>query len=101
MVLPIADSDIGGARVRMGFSHGNRRVVAGEHLSAAEVKAIRNRHALQNAGYIECYPVSAVPRSALDRFIVQVAPGKFNVIAGQRLNEAPLTRKAAERLAKA
>jgi hypothetical protein len=107
MPLDIAESDIGGARIRMGFTRGNVRMKAGEHLTADEVRSIPlpNRRALTSAGYIEVYPVrtEVVRREQTikqDRFIVQVSKGQFNVIEGHRLNDAPLSREEAEALAK-
>jgi len=108
MPLEIAEHDIGGARIRMGFTRGNVRMKAGEHLSADEVRSIplANRRALSSAGYIEVYPTrtEVVRREAApapdDRFIVAVGKGQFNVIEGHRLNDEPLTREAAETLAR-
>jgi hypothetical protein len=37
---------------------------------------------------------------AMERLVVQVAPGKFDVIEGRQLNDRPLTRAEADRLAK-
>jgi len=107
MALDIADSDIGGARIRMGFTRGNVRMKAGEHLTADEVRSIplANRRALSSAGYIEVYPsrTEVVRREAApvkqDRFIVAVGKGQFNVIEGHRLNDEPLSREQAETLA--
>jgi len=106
--MEIADQDIGGARIRMGFTRGNQRMKAGEHLTADEVRSIplANRRALASAGYIEVYPTrtEVVHREAAakpgDRFIVSVGKGQFNVIEGHRLNDEPLTREAAEALAR-
>ena len=107
MPLEIAEADIGGARIRMGFSRGNVRMKAGEHLTADEVRSIplANRRALASAGFIEVYPARtevvhryADPKPG-DRFIVQVGKGQFNVIEGRRLNDEPLTREQAEALA--
>jgi len=107
MPLDIAETDIGGARIRMGFTRGNVRMKAGDHLSADEVRSIplANRRALSSAGFIEVYPqrVQVVHREAAakpgDRFIVQVSKGQFNVIEGRRLNDEPLSREDAEKLA--
>ena len=107
--MEIAEQDIGGARIRMGFTRGNMRMKAGEHLSADEVRAIplANRRALANSGFIEVYPTRTVvvhkeaAAKPGDRFIVQVGKGQFNVIEGRRLNDQPLTREAAEALAAA
>jgi hypothetical protein len=35
----------------------------------------------------------------MERLVVQVAPGKFDVIEGVKLNDEPLTRAEADRLA--
>lgn len=91
----------------MGFTRGNVRMKAGEHMTADEVRAIplANRRALASAGYIEVYPTrtEVVRREAApvkqDRFIVQVKKDQFNVIEGHRLNEQPLSREEAEALA--
>lgn len=107
MALEIAEGDIGGARIRMGFSRGNVRMKAGDHLTADEVRSIppANRRALASSGFIEVYPqrVQVVQREAAavpgDRFIVQVGKGQFNVIEGRRLNDQPLSREDAEKLA--
>ena len=109
MPLEIADQDIGGARVRLGFSRGNVRMKAGEHLTADEVRSIplANRRALASAGYIEVYPTRTevvhkqAPAKPMDRFIVAVGKGQYNVIEGHRLNDQPLTREQADRLAQA
>jgi hypothetical protein len=37
---------------------------------------------------------------AMERFVSEVAPGKYNVIAGRKLNDQPLSRAEAERLAR-
>jgi hypothetical protein len=105
VALEITDADIAGARVRQTFQTilkdgRQRRYRANEHLTREEVLAMNNRRALYSAGYIEPYPQQHVAApAATDRFIVQVAPGKFNVIAGTRLNDEPLSKQAAQKLA--
>jgi hypothetical protein len=55
-----------------------------------------NRRALAEAGYIHVHLLDASPK---ERFIVQVSPGKFDVIERKLLDAGPLTREAAEKLA--
>jgi hypothetical protein len=40
-----------------------------------------------------------VGEAMMERLVVQVAPGKFDVIAGHKLNDEPLSRAEAARLA--
>lgn len=114
MPLEIAEQDIGGARVRMGFNTflpdgTNRRFKAGEHLTADAVRAMRlaNRRALTSAGFIEVYPARTevkhtyAEQKAGDRYIVQVSKNQFNVIEGYKLNDKPLSRDDADALAAA
>jgi len=105
--MEIAEGDIGGARIRMGFSRGGVRMRPGDHLTADEVRSIppANRRALASAGFIEVYPArtEVVHKYAEakpgDRFIVAVGKGQYNVIEGHKLNDQPLTREEADALA--
>lgn len=107
MPMEIAEQDIGGARIRMGFSRGNVRMKAGDHLTADEVRSIplANRRALASAGYIEVYPIRTEvvrreePSKPLHNYMVQVKKDQFDVIRGYKLNEQPLSREEAEALA--
>ena len=98
----IADSDIGGARVRRVFSISGRHAKSGDELSADEVRAIpvANRRALVDAGYIEVWPM---PRRAdvseMERHVVSRGAGKYDVIAGVKLNDELLSRDEAAALA--
>jgi len=100
-MLDIADSEIGGARVRRTFTFGERRLRAGDVLEAAEVMAIAkaNRRALIDANYINIYP-KAPAQPPGDLFIVGIGKDKFNVIEGRTINDKPLTREQAEELIK-
>jgi hypothetical protein len=100
--MQIADQDIGGARVRRVFSRNGESLKANRHLSADEVLAIpiANRRALVDAGYLEVYPRSSpAKRANEERFVIRVGNDKFDVIAGNKVNDTPLTRAEADRLA--
>lgn len=98
--MDIVEQDIGGARVRRVFRRGDEAMLAGRILTAAEVIAIApaNRRALREAGFIELFPKGPV-ESVGERHIVHMGGGKYDVIAGRRLNDAPLTKEQAEDLA--
>src|SRR6185437_8489857 len=102
-MLEIAESDIGGARVRRTFTMGGERLFAGHMLTSEEVLALplANRRALTGSNYLEVWPKApnAAPANA-ERHIVSNGFGKFSVIVGHKLNEHPLTKDEAERLAK-
>lgn len=105
--MDIAESDIGGARVRRVFTRGTEQLFAGTILSAAEVCAFApaNRRALREAGFIEIFPRGPVESvgvgSDAERHIVHMGGGKYDVIAGVKLNASPLTKEEAEDLATA
>lgn len=105
-MLDIRDGDVGGGRVRRTFTRGDRRLVAGEYLTADEVLSIpvANRRALVDSNFLELYPKSAAPPQAMtpmDRFVVGVGKDKFNVIEGRLLTDTPLSKSEAEQLANA
>lgn len=98
-MLEILEADIGGARVRRTFTSNGKQMKMGDQLTAAEVLAIRlpNRKALTDSHFIEVYPKA--PIVAGERFVVGIGGDKFNVIEGNVLNEAPLSKKEADKLA--
>lgn len=102
-MLKIADEDIGGAKVRRTFTMGPRRLFAGDTLSREEVLALplSNRVALTDANYFDVWvkaPNAVLPDA--ERFIVRTGQGLYNVVAGHKLNDEPMTKEEAERLAK-
>lgn len=103
--MQISEADIGGARVRRAFRRGDDTLRGGHMLSAAEVVAIApaNRRALIEAGFLEVYPRGPVESlgvgSDAEQHIVHLGGGKYDVIKGVKLNEAPLTKDEAEELA--
>lgn len=102
--MQIADADIGGARVRRVFSMRGEQVHANRHLSVDEVLAIpiANRRALVDAGFLEVYPKRAQAKRANEaRFVIRTSKDReeFDVITGYKVNDKPLTRAEADRLA--
>jgi hypothetical protein len=95
--MRIPEQDIGGARVRMGFTIAGVFVKAGTMLSRDEVLGIRNRNALEDVGKLEIFPRAPQPEM-LDRMIVGVGKDKFNVIEGRVINPEPLSRQEADKL---
>jgi hypothetical protein len=96
-MLKISDADIGGARVRRLFQGGQYR--AGQMLSAEEVLSFRNRQTLAEQGYIELFP-KATATADMERHVVSRGAGKYDVIAGVKLNDQLLTKDEAEELAR-
>lgn len=98
--MDISEHDIGGARVRRVFRRGEKALMAGHILSAAEVMAIApaNRRALREAGFIDIFPKGPV-ESVGERHIVHMGGGNHDVIEGKKLNDAPLSKDEAEDLA--
>lgn len=95
----LADNEIGGGRVRRLFSFGDKTLRAGHDLTGDQVRAIpvANRRALIDSGYLDIWPKMTLPET--ERHIVDRGKGKFDVIAGVKLNAEPLMRDAAEELA--
>jgi hypothetical protein len=95
--MEIADRDIGGARVRRRFTLGAGAVLAGASLTGDQVRAlpIANRRAFVDSGFLEIWPVGG------ERHVVPRGGGKFDVIEGRKLNDAPLSLEDAKELAAA
>jgi hypothetical protein len=111
-IWSLPDADIGGAFVRRGFtrftkdSPGGQYLKAGTKLTADEVRSIpmTNRRALAVSGALDIYPVApgqAAPPEDLDRFVIHAGGGRYDVVLGKKLNDAPLTKQEAEALAEA
>jgi hypothetical protein len=95
--MPLPDHAIGGAYIRRRFDMGTRTVYPGETLTREQVLAIptANRRALINTGRLEVYPIAPMA-AGTKRFAIHMGMGKFDVIEGTKLNNAPLTRAEAE-----
>ena len=108
-VWMLPDDAIGGAIVRRGFTRfttaGAQYLKAGTRLTADEVRSIPmvNRRALAVSGALDIYPVAPVNAMPEDceRFVIHSGGGRYDVVAGRKLNDAPLTKQEAEALAEA
>lgn len=97
----IRSESIGGGIVRRQIMAGDRVINAGTALSGDEIRAFRNHREMIRTGRIETWP--ADPRAGGpaggQRFVVSIGFGKFDVIEGRKLNDAPLTKAEAAKLA--
>ena len=83
------------------FTVGAERLAGGTPLTAAEIKALRNHNRLIEGGFIKVYPPAALGHVAETRHVVHLGGGAFDVIAGRKLNDEPLTKTEAYELARA
>lgn len=95
----IGSREFGGGFVRLAFTANGERVRSGAHLSADAIKALKNHRRLIETGHIAVYPPPADHLEG-QRHIVHRGGGAYDVIAGARLNAEPLTKEAAEALAR-
>ena len=96
-------NEIGGGIVAIPFTLADgRRLAGGTHLTGAEVKALGNHRTLIRNEFIKVYPPhgESAPVSET-RHVVHCGGGNFDVIAGRKLNDKPLTKDEAHALAKA
>lgn len=107
-IWSLPDADIGGAFVRRGFTRftadGGAWLKAGTKLTADEVRSIPmvNRRALSVSGALDIYPVGPVAQvEDFDRYVIHRGGGHYDVIAGRKLNDEPMTKADAEALAAA
>ncbi len=105
--------DIGGGIVRRTFKLGDRNVMSGEKLDVATLAKMpaANRNALIESGKISVWPkngdvttgapqrAAAPPVEGSQRFVINKGFGKFSVVEGVLLNDAPLDKAGAEALA--
>lgn len=108
---PVKDlmDDIGGAIARRRFTFNGRTVLPKTVLSAGEVMSMpgANRRAMIDNGYISIYPRSARPSIQADadyvpveRHMVNLGFGAFDVVEGKKLNSRPLNKTEAQDLIK-
>lgn len=100
----LARNNIGGAIVCRGFTLSDGgRAKPGSSLSEALVRAMKNRMALESAGYIKIFaknPIAAEPVGDAKRYVVHCGQGRYDVIEGSRLNSEFLSKDAALELTK-
>lgn len=107
--MRLSAHEIGGGIARRTFTSGGVRIVAGRRFSGDELRAMpaANRNSLIENRFIEVWPkVDAEPAAdsqaepvATERFTVSRGFGKYDVVEGFRLNEAPLSKDEAVALA--
>jgi hypothetical protein len=90
----------GGAYVRRRFTMGNRDLINGDILSAADLAVIRpaNLTALINTGKLETFPAGPTAAGDSGRFAVHLGFGKYDVIEGHKITDEPVTKEEAEAL---
>lgn len=105
-MIPVRDDDIGGAVVRRRIERGGRPpLLAGARLSRDDVLSmpVANRRSLVATERLWLLPRSGASNAADDvratSHVVQVGKNQFDVIQGVKLNDAPLSKEAAEELA--
>ena len=72
-------------------------MIAGTPLTAEEINSFANRRRLIDAGFISVYPPSPMDQS--QRYIVRTYQGHYDVVAGIKINDQPMTKAEAEELA--
>lgn len=99
--------EIGGGLALRGFNRGTGFIKAGTQLSAELINSIpfSNRRSMIDRGIIAVHPPIPVPeKSSITatgpvRMLVDRGFGKFDVVAGTIINDAPLTKADALALA--
>jgi hypothetical protein len=94
----IGSKEIGGGFVRRSFTNNGAFLKKGDELTPAQIDAMHNRRALISNEMIAVYPPGGAAAIG-ERHIVHNGGGRFDVIAGQRLNDRPLSKDEAEELA--
>jgi hypothetical protein len=93
-------NEIGGGFVRLAFSDSARRYKPGEALTATQIKAFHNHRRMIDIGKIAVYPPApSMAQLPHPRHIVSTGFGRFDVIEGRKINDKPLTKEEAEKLA--
>ena len=107
MLKAMHPDEIGGGKVLQTFVIGGERVYAGKQLTREQIIGMRpqNRNALIEKNYMTVWPMSAMKTSAperprkVQRHIIHHGFSKYSVVEGEIINDKPLTREAADRLA--
>jgi hypothetical protein len=94
---------IAGGRVTRTFRMNGKQLFAGHMLTREELLRMpaQNRNAMVENGYMTVWPKEAVASepAASERHVSHSGFGKYDVIEGRKLNDAPLTREEAHALA--
>lgn len=98
----VSHDSIGGAIVRRPFSREGAMMGPGARLTREECLAIpiRNLRALIASGALEVWSVEAdVSQAPMERHVVSIGFGRYDVIEGRQLNDKPMSKEEAEALA--
>lgn len=104
MAIPIHVNQLGGGVVNRTFNFGGKALLRGHVLTAEEVRSIRplNRSSLIDRGYLSVWPKGqhANPPEGSVRFVMPIGFGRgYHVVEGRRLNDEPLSKEEAYKLA--
>jgi hypothetical protein len=94
---------IGGGVVQQTFRMGEKHLYAGAKLTREQIVRMpaQNRNSLIETGRIMVWPRDATAAQDAESqcFVAPLGFGRYNVIQGRKLNDAPLNREEAHRLA--
>ena len=94
------EAEFGGGYVRIAFSANGERLKVGAHLSADRIRSFANHRRLISAEYIAVYPLKGEnDELGVERHVIHVGAGNYDVIEGRKLNDTALTRDQAYALA--
>lgn len=100
--------EIGGGKVVRGFTAGTEYLHVGAALTADFIKSIpaANRNTLIDKNFIQVWPKAvavsppvAVAGRTAERYTVPLGFGRYDVVSGFKINDAPLTKAEADKLA--
>jgi len=96
-IKPMSEmTEFGGAYVRRRLEFNGVDRLPGSILTAADVESIplANRTSLVNTGRIELFPAPP-PSEPVARIIVSAGGGKYHVVEGRQITDAPVTKAEA------
>lgn len=102
MLLRLTDDQIGKGVVHRGFTARGVYLRRGTELTREQVLDINpvNRQAMIDKSFLHVFPRAEIQEpEPMDRHVVSLGFGKFDVVEGVKLNDAPLTKEAAYALA--
>jgi hypothetical protein len=97
---PLHPDNIGGGRVERTFTFGGRRLNRGDTLTREEIIGMpaSNRNALIETKHLMVWPPHVMV-DAGELHVINLGFGRYDVIRGTKVNEAPLDREAAYQMA--
>lgn len=98
-MLLVGQKELGGGFVRLAFTVNGRRMRVGSRLTADEIASFSNGRRLIETGHIAVYPPAPKEGEGPDRYVIHIGGGRYDVIAGVKLNAQPVTKDEADALA--